>query len=102
MPIFIIHQSQFKKTKEVYQIKHVKIRSDETIMEICNDLLKENWSGVYVKDVNVAYDTFLKIYKSLYDKNCTLVFNFNVKPWLTKGLLRSKKKNKLYRDFVRL
>uniref|UniRef100_A0A8C6MEW6 Reverse transcriptase domain-containing protein n=1 Tax=Nothobranchius furzeri TaxID=105023 RepID=A0A8C6MEW6_NOTFU len=107
LPIFIIHKNAFKKPKELDQIKHVRIRTEDAITAFCNDLLKENWSGVYVKDVNVAYDTFLKTYKSLYNKNCPVVvcrkkINMNVEPWLTKGLLKScKRKNKLYRDFVR-
>lgn len=44
-----------KKTKEVDQVKDTRIRSEETIIQFCNDLSKENWSSVYVKNVNMAY-----------------------------------------------
>lgn len=60
LPVFIIYQ--LKKNKEVYWPKYVRLRTDETINKFWNDHLEEDWIRVYVEDVNVAYDTFLKTY----------------------------------------
>ena len=67
-----------------------------------------NWSSVVnVSDPNKAYDDFLKIFKTLYEKYCPLrKFCINprkisVKPWFTKGLKNAfKKKNLLYKKFL--
>ena len=64
---------------------------------------------VYEKgDSNSAYDTFMRIVKTLYDKNCPVKEwnckkNYTSCPWITKGLQNAcKKKNTLYREFIRL
>ena len=56
---------------------------------------------------NAAYEFFLKIYISLYDKHCPTVLRtykgtYYQKPWITKGLQNAcKKKNNLYKDFIK-
>ena len=73
-----------------------------------NDLISYNWETVYKeKDVDKAYDEFIRIFKLLYDKNCpTKLINMNHKynnnQWITKGLQNAcKKKNTLYREFIK-
>ena len=58
--------------------------------------------------MNGAYEAFMNLYLCLYEKYCLKVWwkqkdrNKN-KPWITKGLKNAcKKKNKLYRDFIKL
>ena len=54
--------------------------------------------------MNEAYDSFLTVITSLYEKNCPLVKKeveqkSDEKPWLTNGILNAcKKKNVLYKD----
>ena len=70
--------------------------------------MEYNWDIIYrEKDVDLAYNEFLRIFSSLYDKHCPIK-KYNRKlaytncPWITKGLQNaSKKKNTLYRDFIR-
>ena len=58
-------------------------------------------------DIDKAYETFLSIFKSSYDKNCPLKQcnrkqNYREKPWITKGLQNAcKKNNTLYREFIK-
>lgn len=73
-----------------------------------DDLGKQNWTEVYVNDVNRAYDAFMNILGTLYEKNCVRN-NYNKtntidKPWMTKGLRNAckKKKNYLYSCFLKL
>ncbi len=73
-----------------------------------NDLLVQNWEKVYNEsDIDSAYETFLRIFTSLYEKNCPLKHyyrkrKYNDRPWFTKGLQNAcKKKNTLYREFIK-
>ena len=66
-----------------------------------------NWEEITsIISRNKAYDKFLKIFSSLYDisfpdvKIKVKIKSF-VRPWITKGLLKSsKRKQKLYRNFL--
>lgn len=69
--------------------------------------MEQSWDNVYVDDVNTAYDAFIKIFITLYEKHCPLVnkvmnHRFTGKPWFTRGIQKAcKRKNKLYKDFLR-
>lgn len=69
--------------------------------------MEQNWEDVYVDNVNVAYDAFLKLFMVLYNKHCPVVSKIKTdksasKPWLTKGIQRAcKKKNKVYKEFLK-
>lgn len=72
------------------------------------DLLAQDWEFMdNEKDVDNAYEEFLRIFKLLYDKNCPIkIFSkkqkHNDKPWISKGLQNAcKKKKTLYREFIK-
>lgn len=72
------------------------------------DLLEHNWEIIYrEKDIDKAYDEFLRIFKLLYDKNCPIKSQSRKQKckdnqWITKGLQNAcKKKNTLYREFIK-
>ena len=80
----------------------------DAISQFCHDLDQQNWETVIqIDDVNQAYNSFLDIVKTLFDKNCpvkriTLKNNKYEKPWITPGLKNAcKKKNNLYRIFLK-
>lgn len=78
----------------------VRIKSPETITALKTDLLNHDWQDVYVEDINESYKAFLDTFLTLYGRPCPLkVYKQNVtkrgKPWLTKGLKRACKKQKL-------
>ena len=96
LPVFIAYDWQLKKKKEETRSRYVRVRTTEAKDKFRSDLLKEEWRGVYVEDVNAAYESFLKIYISLYDKHCPTVLRtykgtYYKKPWITKGLLAKRK-----------
>ena len=83
------------------------MRNPVTVEALKMDLMRQTWESVYVSDVNEAYNSFLGIFKECYDKNCPLRThsakskNEN-KPWITNKLKNAiKKKNTLYREFLR-
>ena len=99
--------TKLKKKKEETCSRYVRVRTAEAKDKFKSDLLKEEWRGVYVEDVNAAYESFLQIYISLQDKHCPTVLckykgTYYQKPWITKGLQNAcKKKNNLYKDFIK-
>ncbi len=74
-----------------------------------NELLQQNWDLIYNEnDTNEAYDKFIDyILKTLYDKNCPVklyyrAHKYNNNQWMSKGLQNPcKKKNTLYREFIK-
>ncbi len=85
------------------------MRSEETMNTFKNELLAQNWEVVYQENnVDNAYERFLSVFKQLYDKNCPIKEykrkrKYSNYPWITKGLQNAcKKKNTLYREFIRL
>lgn len=84
------------------------MNSEESLSALKNDLLVQNWNIIYHEnDVSIAYDTFLCIFKDLYDKNCP-VRKIKKKtkpkdhPWITRGLQNAcRRMNTLYKVFIR-
>ena len=77
---------------------------------MCQELEIKDWNGIYNEiDPQLAYDNFYNKLFKLYDKNMPPVKIKNKRnnnsqkiPWITKGILKSRKtKNKLYSDFRR-
>ncbi len=62
---------KIKEREEVCH-KYLRVRTDEAVNKFCDDLLKEQWEGVHVGEVNAACDSFLKTYLTLYDKHCPI------------------------------
>lgn len=85
------------------------MRSEEFINSCNHDLIRQSLDGIYETGyANSAYETFLKMFSTLYDKKWPLR-EWNSKRnhasclWITKGLQNArKKKNTLYRKFVRV
>lgn len=71
--------------KSSHQPSYFRVRTEKTINDFRSVLSQQNWSGVYVNDVNAAYETFLNIYISSYDKCCPLKLSKKTpksdKPW---------------------
>ena len=107
LPVFAIYGCEMKRKDEERDKRYTRARTTERVNRFRDDLLKEQWIGVYVDDVNVAYASFLNRYLSLYDKHCPILLckeksKYCKKQWITKGLQNAcKKKNKLYRDFIK-
>ncbi len=85
------------------------MRTEETINALKNGLLTQNWGKFYqITDISRAYDEFLRIFTSLYNKNCPIIqhsrkIKYAGCLWITKGLQNAhKEKNTLHRDFLRL
>jgi len=45
-----------------------RYRTQENINILKEDLMKQDWGKVYIDNVNEAYDSFLNIVTSLYEK----------------------------------
>ena len=84
--------------------------TDNCKQSLINDLSLVNWDKVlHETDANEAYNIFVNTFTQVYDNNCpikkicsnpTMMKN---KPWVTRGLQNAcKKKNNLYKQFVKL
>ena len=107
LPVFTIYDCNYKNKLDK-QTEYKRVKSEETINALKNDLMAQNWDIIYqANEIDGAYETFLSIFRSLYDKNCPIqeynrLLKYNKCPWITKGLQNAcKKKNTLYRDFIR-
>lgn len=106
LPVFTVYDINLRKKLDK-QTEYRPVRSEESINTL-KELLEQNWDIIYrEKDVDRVYEEFLRIFTSLYDKNCPIK-KYNRKlsntscPWITKGIQNAcKKKNTLYRDFIR-
>lgn len=65
LPVFVIYDCLMKKREEENSYRYVKIETYEAIHKFRNDLLTEEWKEVYVEEVDVAYETFLRKYLTL-------------------------------------
>ncbi|XP_024141862.1 transcription factor CP2-like protein 1 isoform X1 [Oryzias melastigma] len=106
LPVLTIFDLHPLKTKIQKQLNCYRQRTELTVNEFRKSLFQQDWSKVYVTDVNVAHESFLGIYISLYNKCCPLkLFKETsklTKPWMTRGLTKAcRKKNKLYTDFMK-
>lgn len=107
LPIFVTYLCEIKTNKDKSS-KVIRLRTEERLNRFKDALMKEQWDNVYsTNNVNKAYELFVEKYLWLYNKNCPIKTmnnraRNNKKPWLTKGISKAcKKKNKLYRDFVK-
>ena len=68
------------------------MRSEESINTLKNELLEQNWDKLYrERDIGTVCETFLMIFRSLYDKNYPIKeYSRKQKyihcPWITKGV----------------
>ncbi len=88
------------KLKDTNGISYRRVRTVESINKLRSELFKHNWEKLYEEtDTDKAYETFLMIFKSLYNKQCPLKQfknknKINEKPWITNGLQNACKKKK--------
>lgn len=108
LPVFAVYDCSHKENKDSNKFIYKRARNEGSMTLFRNELLKQNWNEVYgVEDIDIAYESFLKTFNTLYDKHCPMKrYNrkqkYNDSPWLTKGLQNAcKKKNSLYRDFIK-
>lgn len=107
LPVYTVFDCNYRNKIDKQKL-YRRIRTDESINMLKNELVSQNWDMIYSEaDVDSAYNTFLSIFRSLYDKHCPIKEYskkqaYNKCPWLTKGLQNAcKKKNALYRNFIR-
>lgn len=102
LPVFVTLESNSENPKDTesegLETKHFRRLSTESAIDsLQEDLINQDWSNIYVDDVDEPYD-----------KHCPLVANLDKnkymdKLWLTKGIQNAwKKKNSLYRVFLKL
>lgn len=73
LPVFVIYNCECKRENKENTIKYKRLRTDETMNAFKGDLLNHSWELLYKeKNVDKAYEYFLNVFKSLYDKNCPL------------------------------
>ena len=108
LPVFTVYGSNYKKNKQSNNLNHRRVTTEESREALKNYLIAQNWGLVYKeKDIKKAYDTFVRIFKLLYDKNCPITQGCNKQIYidslrLSKGLQNAcKKKNTLYREFIK-
>ena len=108
LPVFVIYNCDYSLKKDENIITYKRLRTEEALDALNNELLAQDWNNVYDTDnVNAAYDNFLNTFLLLYERNCPLQKcrkdpKRTDKPWITKGLSNAcKKKNTLYRDFIK-
>ena len=108
------HLPVFSITKEIQKAVHKprymfkRNTAPDAIGLFCHDLDQQNWETVLQTDeVNQAYNSFIDIVETLFNKNCPvkrIIIKNNKydKPWITPGLKNAcKKKNTLYRRFLK-
>ena len=105
LPVFTVYNSNYQKKQPEEKPKYRRVRTEETMSMFKDDLLAQKWERVYNdSDIDSAYETFLRIFTSLYDKKCPIKRNYRKqkykdRPWITKGLQNAcKKKNTLYEN----
>lgn len=105
LPVFLVYDSCFTRNKQDAGQLFKRIRTEETINSLKEELLNQNWELVLNEDnIDKAYETFLYTFKLTYDRNCPIrkVIKSNKyldTPWITKGLKNACKK--LYREFLK-
>lgn len=85
-----------------------RVKTEISMKELENELLQQNCDMIYrLNDTNEAYDTFLSIFKTLYDKKFPIKQyyrsnKYKDNQWMSNGLKNAcKKKNLLYREFIK-
>lgn len=107
LPVFCVYDGQSNNRQKEIPYIHVRNRSEQAINTFREELMEHGWQEVYTGDTNTAYEAFLKVYISKYDKHCPRMLckqknNYSKNPWISRGLQNAcKKKNNLYRDFIK-
>lgn len=107
MPIFFITDSQDSERCKNRDAFTYRLITPNTLEDFRKRIVETNWANVLaVTDANIAYESFIKIFKSHYFNSFPIQTHRTPrksrKPWIT-GYLRKQiaKKNKLYHSFVK-
>lgn len=70
LPVFKVQDNYYKRNWPDKELKYRQVKTEEIIDISKNDLLTQNWETVYKENyLYNAYETFLGIFTSLYDKS---------------------------------
>lgn len=70
LPIFIVCDNNYRNSNLENSIWFKWKRTADTINALKNELIRQTWEEVYQEiDVDMAYEIFVRIFASLYDKN---------------------------------
>lgn len=73
LPVFIMCACDHMKLKDNNVISYRRIRTVESMNKLRSELFKHNWEQLCEEtDTDKAYETFLMIFKTLYDEQCPL------------------------------
>ena len=76
MPVFTVYDGEFKGNQTDEKTTYRQLRTDETMEALRNDLCAQKWDAVYKEsDIDKAYNTFLSIFTSLFNKKNVLLNN---------------------------
>lgn len=106
LPVFVVCNKPIKRTTTT-QFRYKRSINDQSIAELNQDLLNQNWEEVtYTQDVNLAYANFVNKFNIAFNRNCPIKRYKvkppeNSKPWFNSGLKNAcAKKNLLYKRFL--
>uniref|UniRef100_A0A8C6MKE1 Reverse transcriptase domain-containing protein n=1 Tax=Nothobranchius furzeri TaxID=105023 RepID=A0A8C6MKE1_NOTFU len=108
LPIFVVskyHNNNKNIIKHNF-INYKRNKSVKALEDLNKDLKMQNWTEVYVSDVNNAYTSFMKILLKSFNSSCKLIKitgKRDNQPWMTNGIKNAcAKKNSLYMRFLKL
>ena len=91
LPNFVISNLHTTYPNRCVRKKYVKTRTEHTITLLIENVSEESWESVLnSKEVNAAYNEYIKIFTKLYDTCCpvktvTRSTKFRDKPCITSG-----------------
>lgn len=109
LPVFVVLNinNKIDKTYNNPVLKHTRLRNEDSLNAFKQSLVKQNWTFLMEEtNVNAAYDNFLSTFMHLYNTHCPIIVTkcnkkTKTRPWITKGLNACKKKNLLYKQFLK-
>lgn len=107
MPVYTLCGLRGQKT-DCNKLTYERMINPKSVKALLDELTNQSWQSVYsTNDVNEAYENFLCHFLDLLNKFCPLklrkIRSRRNYVWMTSGLLNAcKKKNMLYKDFLKL
>ena len=104
-PVFTCSTGKYKKK---YYAKKISQRNMTEKNAFLNELCKTDWtSTMHSTDVNNCYNDFIKTFIRILNKHCPIETRNQQqklieKPWLTKSLLKARKKKKIILKFYKI
>jgi len=103
LPVFMVYDLNCKLSKTVQSEYYRRVKTDQLIIALKNELASQNWESIYLLcDVDAAFNAFLDIFITLYNKHCPIkkcTIRKHIKtPWIKKGLQTRVKRKMFYID----